>query len=102
MIVARELVGWGVPSGQSTSDITMAAFVLVASGYTPTGLRTQSEARPSACFVELPSNPQFGTCSKRGKAVEFLDQSLASNIGNRLVAIEPDVFQFVLRHIVFG
>ena len=66
-IVARLLLGCGVPSGSSTSHITSTPFVRAGSGKSATGLRTQSELLPSACRVELPSKPQSGSSSSVGK-----------------------------------
>src|ERR1700733_15374480 len=63
-MVARLFVTCGVtPSGIMTSHITSAPLVRAPSGYTATGLSTQSELLPSACKVELPSKPHSGTCS---------------------------------------
>ena len=67
-MVARLLDGCGVlPSGIMTSHITSTPFLRSLSGYTATGLSTQSELRPSACMVELPSKPHSGSCSSDGK-----------------------------------
>jgi hypothetical protein len=61
-MVARVLDGCGVtPSGIMTSHITSTPFLRVLSGYTATGLSMQSELRPSACWVELPSKPHSGS-----------------------------------------
>ncbi len=66
-IVARLLLGCGVPSGSSTSHITSTPFVRAGSGKSATGFRTQSELLPSAWRVELPSKPQSGSSSSVGK-----------------------------------
>ena len=55
------------PSGIMTSHMTRTPFLRAASGKTRIGLRTQSELRPSACMVELPSKPHRGRCSSEGK-----------------------------------
>ena len=68
-MVARELLGCGVPSGMSTSHITSAPFLRVASGNTATGLSRQSLLRPSACWVELPSKFHMGSCSSVGSGI---------------------------------
>src|ERR1700730_13764476 len=41
----------------------------------------QSELCPSACLVELPSNPQFGTCSRVGKLSKSLTNVLPRMLG---------------------
>ena len=46
--------------GRRTSQRTRKPFLRVLSGYSATGLSRQSELRPSACWVELPSNPHIG------------------------------------------
>src|ERR1700687_4546149 len=66
-MVARLLVACGVlPSGIMTSHMTSTPLVRAPSGYTATGLSTQSELWPSACMVELPSKPHSGSCSSAG------------------------------------
>src|ERR1700736_5213717 len=66
-MVARLFEACGVlPSGIMTSHITSAPLVRAPSGYTATGLSTQSELWPSACRVELPSKPHSGSCSSVG------------------------------------
>ena len=62
-MVARPLDSCGVPSALSTSVITRKAFLRPGSGYRATGLSRQSEALPSACAVELPSNAHIGQSS---------------------------------------
>ena len=47
-IVARLLLGCGVPSGSSTSHMTSAPFSRAGSGNTATGCSTQSESPPGA------------------------------------------------------
>ncbi len=72
-MVARPLEGCGVsPSGIMTSHMTRAAFLRVLSGNTETGFSTQSELRPSAWRVELPSKPHSGSWSSAGKASNSL------------------------------
>src|SRR5215213_7475526 len=51
-----------------TSHSTSAPLVRSLSGKMRTGFRTQSELRPSACMVELPSNPHNGSCSSDGNS----------------------------------
>ncbi|CAI8156865.1 MAG: Uncharacterised protein [Methanobacteriota archaeon] len=63
-IVARPLLTWGVPSGFITSHITRKPFILCGSGKIATGSRRQSDAPPSACLVDEPSNIQVGHSSK--------------------------------------
>jgi hypothetical protein len=45
--------------------------------------------------VEAPQ----GKFLELGKAGEVLDLSLAAQVGERRVAVEPDVFQFVFGHV---
>ena len=63
-----------------------------------TGFSTQSELRPSACMVELPSKPHSGSCSSVGKLSKILDLRFAAQVGDRRVAVQPDVFEPVLCH----
>src|SRR6185503_18151429 len=79
---AREWLGCGVlPSGIMTSHMTSTPFFLVVSGYTATGLSMQSELRPSACRVELPSKPHIGSCSSLGKLSKSLTCVLPRRFG---------------------
>src|SRR3984957_21130125 len=72
-MVARLLEGCGVlPSGIITSHITRTPLVRAVSGYTATGLSTQSELWPSACMVELPSKPHSGSWSSVGNDANSL------------------------------
>jgi hypothetical protein len=48
--------------------------------------------------IEAPQREVF----ELGKAGEFLDGGLAAEVCNGLVAIEPDVFEFVFSHSVCG
>ena len=48
--------------------MTSAPFSLAGSGKTATGFSMQSESRPSAWRVELPSKPHIGSCSSDGKS----------------------------------
>src|SRR6187200_2602965 len=80
-MVARLLDGCGVfPSGIITSHSTIAPLMRWLSGTTRTGFSTQSELRPSACIVELPSKPQSGSCSSVGK------------LSNSLIWVLPRIF----------
>ena len=84
-MVARELDTWGVtPSGIMTSAITRTPFLRVLSGKTATGFNTQSELRPSACCVELPSKPQFGSSPSLGKLLNSLIWVLLRRLANGL------------------
>src|SRR5271169_1171217 len=56
----------------------------VVSRYLATGLRTQSELCPSACWVELPSKPQLGSCSKLGKLSKSLTRVFPRRLGTGL------------------
>src|ERR1700676_1233252 len=49
-----------------TSLRTIYASLRLPSGYRATGFSTQSELLPSACMVELPSNPQLGISARVG------------------------------------
>ena len=81
-MVARVLDGCGVvPSGIMTSHITSAPLRRVLSGKTATGLSMQSELRPSACWVELPSKPHIGSCSSVGKLSNSLIWVLLRRFG---------------------
>ena len=61
-MVARLFDACGVtPSGIMTSHSTSAPLVRAASGKMRIGFSTQSELRPSACMVELPSKPHSGS-----------------------------------------
>ncbi len=72
-MVARLFDGCGVlPSGIMTSHITRTPFLRVLSGNTLTGFSTQSELLPSACRVELPSNPHIGSSSSLGNSLKSL------------------------------
>ncbi len=67
-MVARLLDSCGVlPSGIITSQSTSTPFLRAGSGKWRTGLSMQSELPPSACFVEDPSKPHIGSCSRLGK-----------------------------------
>src|SRR5271170_2005034 len=65
-MVARMLVECGVPSACMTSLSTTYPSLRPPSGYRATGFSTQSELLPSACMVELPSNPQLGRSARVG------------------------------------
>src|SRR5580704_19659851 len=72
-MVARLFDACGVlPSGIMTSHITSTPLVRPPSGYTATGLSTQSELWPSACMVELPSKPHSGSWSSVGNDANSL------------------------------
>ena len=58
----------------------------------------QSDLLPSACMVELPSNPHRGRSASVGGFSKDLMLSLAAQFRNGLLAIKPDVFEFVLCH----
>src|SRR5215469_4045236 len=62
------LLAWGVPSGWFTSQSTRYALLRLPSGYSATGFRMQSLLLPSACIVELPSNPHRGRSARVGVA----------------------------------
>src|ERR1700722_12607952 len=80
-MVARMLVGCGVPSGCITSLSTMYPSLRAASGYRATGFRIQSDLCPSACIVELPSNPHKGRSPSVGGAANSLSVVLPRNSG---------------------
>ena len=61
----------------------------------------QSELLPSACMVELPSNPQLGRSASVGGFSNALSRRLAAQFRNRLFAVKPDVFEFVFCHSVW-
>src|ERR1700716_2322003 len=42
--------------------------------------------------------PPFRKLFQCRKAIELFDESLAADVGNGLVTVEPDVFKFALRH----
>src|SRR5439155_19124066 len=46
--------------------MTSTALARAGSGKSATGCNTQSELDPSACFVELPSKFQTGSCPRLG------------------------------------
>jgi hypothetical protein len=46
-------------------------------------------------MVELPSKPQLGRSARVGGFSNDLIAGLAAQTGNRLLAVKPDVFQFV-------
>src|ERR1017187_6346155 len=115
-MVARPLLGCGVlPSGIMTSHMTRAAFFLVESGKTATGFSMQSELCPSAedgdRFQHAVGTMSFRLSGRTPvktphreffeirKGIEFLDLGFAAKVGNGLITIEPDVFQFVFRHM---
>jgi len=84
-IVAREFETCGVtPSGIMTSAMTSTPFLRVLSGNTATGFNTQSELLPSACWVELPSKPQFGSSESLGKLLNSLICVLLRRLANGL------------------
>src|SRR5579872_5704003 len=81
-MVARLFEGCGVlPSGIITSHITSTPLVRAPSGNTATGLSTQSELWPSACWVEEPSKPQSGSCSNVGNEANSLIWVLPRKFG---------------------
>ena len=81
-MVARLLLGCGVlPSGIITSHMTSAPFSWLGSGKTATGLSMQSELRPSAWRVELPSKPHSGSSSSFGKLLNSLTWVLPRRLG---------------------
>ncbi len=49
---------------------------------------------PRGTAVEAPHRELF----QLGKCAEFLDLRFAPEVGHGLVTVEPDIFQFVLRH----
>src|SRR6185369_169709 len=80
-MVARMLLGCGLPSGCITSFITTKALFRLISGYRATGFRMQSELLPSACMVELPSNPQLGRSARVGGCSNCLSRVLPRSSG---------------------
>ena len=81
-MVARLFDGCGVsPSGIMTSHSTSAPLVRSVSGKMRTGFSTQSELRPSACMVELPSKPHKGSCSRVGNSAYSLICVLPRRLG---------------------
>src|SRR3984957_17997076 len=80
-MVARLLVECGVPSGCITSFRTTYALLRLISGYRATGFRMQSELLPSACMVELPSNPQLGKSARVGGCSNGLSSVLPRSSG---------------------
>ena len=98
-MVARELVGCGDPSGQHhfahhesrvgfcgvgvNGDRFQQAVRAVAFGL---ARRTAVKA-PHRKFVEF------------WKLIEFFDLGFAAEVRDGFVAVEPDVFQFVFRHV---
>ena len=53
---------------------------------------------PGRAAVEAPVWKIF----ELGKAAEVFDKGLAAQVGHGGVSVEPEVFQFVLRHILIG
>src|SRR5271169_5625427 len=80
-MVARMLVECGVPSACITSLRTINPSLRLASGYRATGFSTQSELLPSACMVELPSNPQLGMSASVGGCSNDLSRLLPRRPG---------------------
>ncbi len=98
-IVARLFVACGVtPSGIMTSHITSTPLVRAPSGYTATGLSTQSELLTFRLHgrraVETPQRQLLQRRERR----EFLDLRFAAQIRRRRIAVEPNILELVLGH----
>ena len=82
-----------------TSHITSDAILAGGVGeHDETGLSTQSELLPSACWVELPSKPHKGSCSRVGKPVVLLDLRFSAQVRGRRITVQPKIFELILGH----
>jgi hypothetical protein len=57
-------------------------------------IRAVAFGLPGRAAVKCPLREFF----QRREAVEILDEGFAAEVGDGLVAVQPDVFQFILRH----
>ncbi len=97
-IVARLLLGCGVPSGSSTSHMTSTPFSRAGSGKRSDRLehavRAPALGLARRAAVEAPQ----GELLEGREGAELLHLRLAAQVRDRLVAVEPDVFELVLAH----
>src|SRR5580658_8086456 len=100
-MVARMLVECGVPSGCITSLRTIKPSLRVASGYSATGLSTQSELLPSACMVELPSKPHLGRSARVGGCSNSFIRVLPRRAGTGCLP-SSQMYSSLYLVIVFG
>ena len=60
----------------------------------------QSDLLPSACMVELPSNPHSGRSARVGAFSNDFIRVLPRNSGMGCLAVKPDILEFVFCHIL--
>src|ERR1700676_823792 len=84
-----------------TSLRTIYASLRLPSGYRATGLSTQSELLPSACMVELPSNPHLGISARVGGCSNSLSRLLPRRPGTGCLP-SSQMYSSLYFVIVFG
>ena len=94
----------GVRSAIRQHDFAHDERAVFAGGVREDGDRLEKAIRAVALGLACRAavKAPHGEILELGKAGEFFDGGLAAEVGNGLVAVEPDVFEFVFSHYVCG